>query len=191
MIEEAREYVRNLCRDVNRIYGYLAQVTIAKTQHRKMEFSVISVDSYPTMVLNEREPTGMWEKKSTQSAPETKCNTRRVGDALAHSIKRMIRDNTPEERKKPTTPSGQTEILGIAWEAMNIDTNEPWKGTLWKDGVKTHIQAAQKIRSAGLAREQNYIMIDAKDKLTKGKSKTPGNEKKSGKRTRDDAGTQE
>ena len=53
MIEEAREYTRNLCRKANRIYDYLAQVTIARTHPERMEFSVISVDSYPTMILNE------------------------------------------------------------------------------------------------------------------------------------------
>ena len=169
LIEEAREYTRNLDRNVNRIYGYLAQVTIAKTDSETMEFSVISVDSYPTITLNEREPSGMWNKKDTQTAPETKCNERRVGDALAHSIRRMIRDNTPRERERPTTPPQCTETT-------DAYTNKPWIPTLWEDGIKTLTQTTQ---SAGTSkpktqrdREEHKLEINEKSNLTTGKTDT-------------------
>ena len=101
MAEEAREYVRNLCQRTNQIYKYLAQVIIAKTQRDAMDYTIISVDSYPTMALNESEPPGMWQKKDTAYFALEECNTHRVGDALAHSIRDMIIDAVPGERKKP------------------------------------------------------------------------------------------
>ena len=170
LIEEAREYTRNLDRDVNRIYGYLAQVTIAKTDYEMMEFSVISVDSYPTMTLNEKEPSDMWKMKNTQTAPETKCNERRVGDALAHSVRRMIRDNTPGERERPTTPPQSTETT-------DADTNKPWIPTLWEDGIRTLIQKAQRAGASKqnkslTDREEHKIHINGKDSLITGKTDT-------------------
>ena len=53
------------------------------------------------MVLNEREPTDMWKKKDTNVPPKDKCNTQRIGDVLARSIRNMIRDITPEQREEP------------------------------------------------------------------------------------------
>ena len=130
MTHEAWEYVRNLSRDINRIYGYLAQVLIAKTQGKKLEYSVISVDSYPTMVINEKEPTDTWRRKDTQSPPETACNTRIVGEALAHSIIRMIQQATPETRTEPSTPteeemSQMEHNIGDEQGDMDTSTAEP------------------------------------------------------------------
>jgi len=78
----------------------------------------------------------MWGKKSTQKTPEAKCNERRVGDALAHSIRRMISDNTPREREEPATPPHCTEMT-------DTDTIKHCEATQWEDGIKTQPQTTQ------------------------------------------------
>ena len=142
MTEETREYVRNLCQRANPIYKYLAQVMIAKTQRDAMEYTVISVDSYPTMVLHGSEPTGMWNKKDTDVPPVDECNTHRVGDALAHSIRNMITDAIPEKRKKPDkvdeAMKAQIEkTLGIKYDNAGKSVYTPYIATRWSDGTKT------------------------------------------------------
>jgi hypothetical protein len=143
MAEEAREYVRNLCQRTNQIYKYLAQVIIAKTQRDAMDYTIISVDSYPTMALKESEPAGMWQRKDIAYFALEDCNTYRVGDALAHSIRDMIIDAVPGERKKPNkvdeAMKNQIEkTLGTEYNNINRSTNTPYIATRWKDGTKTH-----------------------------------------------------
>ena len=86
---------------------------------------------------------------------------------MAHSIRRMIRDNTPGERERPTTPPEQTEVT-------DVDTGKPRKPTLWESGIKTHPQTAQGAGSSKAKtpkdREQHKLTINAKDKLTTGKT---------------------
>ena len=109
------------------------------------------------------------EQEKHPNGTETKCNDRRVGDALAHSIRRMIRDNTPGERERPTTPPQCTEMT-------DADTNKPWKPTLWEDGIKTHPQTNQNAGTSKAKtqqdREQHNLEINAKGNLTTGKPDT-------------------
>ena len=143
MAEEAQEYVRNLYQRTNRLYKYLAQVIIAKTQRDAMDYTIISVDSYPTMELKESEPPGMWQKKDITDFSKKDCNTHRVGDALAHSIRDMIIDITPVERKKPDKVDEAMKIqiektLDTKYDNINRSTKTPYIATQWKDGTKTH-----------------------------------------------------
>ena len=176
MIHEAWEYVRNLSRDINRIYGYLAQVLIVKTQGKRLEYSVIAVDSYPTMVINEKEPADTWRRKDTQSPPETTCNTRIVGEALAHSILRMIQQATPETRTEPSTPTEEEMSQmehNMRDEQGDMDTNtaEPWLGVIWRDGVKTSVSRGKAQPAGPVQKEEKRMEINANEKLTGRKSK--------------------
>ena len=176
MIHEAWEYVRNLSRDINRIYGYLAQVLIAKAQGKRLEYSVIAVDSYPTMVINEKEPADTWRRKDTQSPPETTCDTRIVGEALAHSIIRMIRQATPETRTAPSTPTeeemSQVEHnMGDKQDDMDTNTAEPWLGIIWRDGVKTSVSRGKTQPAGPLLHENKRMEINANEKLAGGKKR--------------------
>ena len=176
MIHEAWEYVRNLSRDINRIYGYLAQVLIAKAQGKRLEYSVIAVDSYPTMVIDEKEPADTWRRKNTQSPPETTCDTRIVGEALAHSIIRMIQQATPETRTEPSTPteeemSQMEHNIGDEQGDMDTSTAEPWLGVIWRDGVKTSTSRG-KVQPAGpMSKEEKNLEINATEKLNGRKRK--------------------
>ena len=130
----------------------LAQVMIAKTRHDAMEYTIISVDSYPTMVLNGSEPTGMWNKKDTDVPPDGECNTHRIGDALARSIRNMITDTIPEERKKPAKIDEAMKdhiekTLDIKYDDLTKGVDTPYMATRWSDGTKT--QPSQKNIKAG------------------------------------------
>ena len=143
MTKEAKEYVRNLSERANPIYTYLAKVLIARQE--KGEYIIVSVDSYPTMVMNENEPTDMWSKKSTDMPPEDKCKTHRIGDALARSISNMMADTILEEREEPTEMSeemkGQIEgNLEAKFGDMDEAKDTPHTATRWSDGTVTYLK---------------------------------------------------
>ena len=85
----------------------------------------------------------MWNKKDTDVPPVDECNTHRIGDALAHSIRNMITDAIPEKRKKPDkvdeAMKAQIEkTLGIKYDNINKSVYTPYIATRWNDGTKTH-----------------------------------------------------
>ena len=99
------------------------------------------------------EPTGTWNKKETDVPPVGECNTHRIGDTLARSIRNMITDTIPEERKKPAKVDeamkaqiGKT--LGIKYDNISKGMNTPYMPTRWSDGTKTH-PSQENIKAGG------------------------------------------
>ena len=98
MIDIVQNYVAEL---VNRaghaIYGYLAEVIVTKIIPNKLDFVIISTDSYPTMSFSGSEPEHMWAQSTgnDNAPPVNKDHRRRVGSSIAMSIRTMIKNHTP------------------------------------------------------------------------------------------------